>query len=146
MNEEIKVTLIGEDVKEPLIYVVTAARWQGRYYWVRHRERTTWEIPGGHIEAGESPEAAARRELWEETGALSAQLTQIGVYCVERGEERSCGMLYLAEIAETGPLPPFEIAERRLFSEIPRNLTYPEIQPRLMEFVSQAAGSTETSV
>jgi 8-oxo-dGTP pyrophosphatase MutT (NUDIX family) len=27
-----------------------------------------WSVPGGQIEAGESPEAAARRELLDETG------------------------------------------------------------------------------
>ena len=28
----------------------------------------TLELPAGHIEPGETPEAAARKELWEETG------------------------------------------------------------------------------
>ena len=36
----------------------------------RHRERDTWEMQGGHIEANETPLEAARRELYEESGAL----------------------------------------------------------------------------
>jgi 8-oxo-dGTP pyrophosphatase MutT (NUDIX family) len=31
-------------------------------------ERTFWITPGGGVQPGESPEDAARRELWEETG------------------------------------------------------------------------------
>lgn len=36
---------------------------------VRNLEgRELWTFPKGHLEAGESPEDAARREVWEETG------------------------------------------------------------------------------
>ena len=35
-----------------------------------HKERDTWESPGGHIDEGETPLEAAERELYEETGAI----------------------------------------------------------------------------
>ena len=39
----------------------------GRVLFVEHPKRG-WEIPGGHLEENESPEAALLRELKEETG------------------------------------------------------------------------------
>ena len=39
----------------------------GHVVFVRHPERG-WEIPGGHLNSGESPEQALIREVLEETG------------------------------------------------------------------------------
>jgi len=43
------------------------------------RERLLWSLPKGHIEAGETPEQAAVREVQEETGITSEITKSIGV-------------------------------------------------------------------
>ena len=129
----------GSVPDERLAFAVIAARKDDKWLWVRHRERDTWEIPGGHREPGEAIEAAARRELYEETGARSFALSPVCAYSVQRGKEESFGMLYIAQVEELGPLPESEIAEVKVFDEMPEELTYPEIQPRLWERVSGAA-------
>jgi 8-oxo-dGTP diphosphatase len=43
-----------------------------------HNLRRGIEVPGGHVEAGETLEQAARREAWEEVGVKLGDLTPIG--------------------------------------------------------------------
>ena len=48
-----------------------------------------WDIPKGIAEPGDSPAAAARRELFEETGleALETELRPLGVFPYRRGKD-----------------------------------------------------------
>lgn len=121
-----------------LRFAVIAARYRDKWVFCRHKKRTTWEIPGGHREPGETIEAAALRELQEETGAINAELQQISVYGVTRDNqcETSYGALFFAEITELGALrEDVEIGEVRLFDRLPDDLTYPEIQGALYDRV-----------
>lgn len=134
---------LGGIPDERLRYVVIVARHDGRLVFARHRERTTLEVPGGHIEPGEAPLDAARRELFEETGAIDAQVEPVAIYGVRSPERAaSFGLLCRAEIGTLGPLPPSEIAEVLLLDECPDNLTYPDIQPYLLAHVQAAQGGT----
>ena len=47
----------------------------------------TWETQGGHIEAGEQPLDAAKRELFEESGAVDFDIQPLCDYWA--GEERN---------------------------------------------------------
>jgi 8-oxo-dGTP diphosphatase len=123
---------------EGLIYSVIAARYAGKWIFVRHHERSNWEIPGGHIENNESPFVAAGRELMEETGAVEFILDCVSTYSVEKDGNTGYGRLFLAEVSKLGELPGnSEIAELIMKDNLPENLTYPDIQPHLFRRVNE---------
>jgi 8-oxo-dGTP pyrophosphatase MutT (NUDIX family) len=109
------------------------AQEDGKWLVCRHRDRTTWEIPGGHREPCESIEQAARRELYEETGVTDAELTPVEVYSVTREDGvTSYGMLFLARVKARGELPVnSEMQKVKAVHLFPQELTYPDIQPEL---------------
>lgn len=120
---------IAEDSK--LKYAVILAKYNGKYVFVKHRERDTLELPGGHREPGENIAQTAARELYEETGAVEYSLRQMFPYKVN-----NYGMLFYAEITELGELPQSEIERVALLDEPPSDLSewmYPDVHPKLLE-------------
>lgn len=127
MNVQFPETYRDSELK----YAVILAKYNGKYVFVKHRERETLEIPGGHREPGENIAQTAERELYEETGAVKYSLQQIFPYKVNE-----FGMLFYAEITELGELPQSEIEQVVLLDVPPKELsrwTYPEIQPELLQ-------------
>jgi 8-oxo-dGTP diphosphatase len=125
-----------------LTYSVIAARFKDKWLFVRHKNRTTWEIAGGHVEEHESPFDAASRELSEETGAIDFNLDCVATYSVEKNGSIGFGRLFFAEVYSLGAVPDIsEIEEVILNDHLPENLTYPDIQPhlfrRIIEFLEE---------
>lgn len=122
-------------------YLVMVPYYKGKLVIVRHRERTTWEMPGGHRESGEGCEEGARRELMEETGATRFNLHWLCAYSVTMNGKTEYGQLFRAEIEELGELPQYEVAEVRLVDKLPENLTYPMIQPAMLHKALEMTGA-----
>ena len=52
----------------------------GEVLLIRRRDDGLWDVPGGRVEVGEGTEAAARRELLEETGLEAGPLELLSVF------------------------------------------------------------------
>lgn len=122
-----------------LKFAVIISKTNGKWVFCKHRERDTFEVPGGHRENGEDIFETAKRELKEETGAVDFDIKPICVYSVkgktrvnQNMEDESFGMLYIADIASFESINS-EIEKIIIVDELVDNWTYPLIQPKLIE-------------
>lgn len=127
-----------DDVK--LKFAVIVALYDGKFVLCKHKNRFTYELPGGHRENNEDILTTAKRELYEETGAINFSLKEICDYSVlgKDGiisvDEETYGKLFYSEITEFESTIDSEIEKIELFDSIPySNLTYPVIHSLLLE-------------
>lgn len=121
-------------------FAVIVSKFEDKWVFCKHSKRNTYESPGGKRKEGETILETAKRELFEETGAIDYKIKEISPYLlIEKKDGKTIderyGMLYYAQIKTLGKLPDSEIDKIYLTSEIPKNLTYEEIQYELMNKV-----------
>ncbi|WP_288683960.1 NUDIX domain-containing protein [uncultured Eubacterium sp.] len=129
-----------DEVDDSLLeFAVIISKSNGKWVFCKHKERDTFEVPGGHRELGEKIEEAAARELKEETGAVEFNIKPVCVYSVkgktrvnESATKESFGMLYVAEIFSFEEIHS-EIEKIVLSDDLIQEWTYPMIQPKLIE-------------
>ena len=97
------------------------------------RGRMLWSLPKGHIEAGESPEEAALREVCEETGIKSDITRSLGVidfWFMAEGKRIHKTVHHFLFAEKSGKLQPqlSEVDEVKWFplDEIAKTLAYPD--------------------
>lgn len=123
-----------------LKFAVIISKTNGKWVFCKHRERDTYEVPGGHREKGEDILTTARRELKEETGAIDFTIKPICIYSVkgkvrtdETVDEETFGMLFVAEIYSFEEELHSEIEKILITDHLADHWTYPLIQPKLLE-------------
>jgi 8-oxo-dGTP diphosphatase len=131
---------LGTTEDSELSFAVIMARYNNKWIFCKHKQRDTWEIPGGHRENFENIDTCAKRELIEETGAKNFNLKSLCIYSVERENKKDFGQIYYAEVENLNELPNSEIERIDFFDKSPDNLTYPLIQrlifKKVLEIIS----------
>ena len=119
---EIQIFDLGYCKEEELTRVICVSKYKDQYVFSYNKKRNGWEIPGGHIEKGETWKDAVKREMYEETGATKIDVEPICVYKIS-----TFGLLCYCEILELEELPKEYEMEKIIFSNsLPDNLTFPE--------------------
>jgi len=123
---------------EKISVVLIFAKYNDKWLLCKHKDRQTWEICGGHIEEGEQPLDAAKRELYEESGAIAKDIEKIGYYSIySQKNDKKFGTVYIAKILKLDKLPNFEMREINFFDEFPFDTTYPNVYKKLLKEIKK---------
>ncbi|WP_147532697.1 RNA deprotection pyrophosphohydrolase [Bacillus marasmi] len=78
-------------------HVIVICSYSDKWLLTSHKERG-WEFPGGKIEKGETPEQAAVREVFEETGGVLENFFPLGEYQVSNGNSKFVKTIFYGKI------------------------------------------------
>lgn len=136
-----------DEIDDALLkFAVIIAKTDGKWIFCKHKERDTYEVPGGHREVCENILDTAKRELREETGAIDFDIKPVCVYSVkgktrvnegiseninEDINDETFGMLFVADVFSFEEIHS-EIEKIIICENLVDDWTYPLIQPKLI--------------
>ena len=132
-GQDLRCTIHPLDSLGDYIYVVICSFYRDQIILSRQKNKQTWETQGGHIEENETPKEAALRELYEESGIRNADLVPVCDYYGYDSNSHANGMVFAAIVKDIGDLPESEMAEIKLFDQLPEELSYPLVTPVFFE-------------
>lgn len=101
----------------PLSFACAVARQDAKTLLVFNPRREEWEWPAGNIDTGETPEAAARCELHEESGQSCTSLRFAGVSLLYLTNRKiyELGAIYTGQLDALKPFIPDQETDNLLF-------------------------------
>ncbi|RLL46467.1 nucleoside triphosphatase YtkD [Oceanobacillus piezotolerans] len=123
-NNEVKLSFEDHPFSENPKHVLVICRFQNKWLLTKHKGRGL-EFPGGKVEAGETAEQAAVREVMEETGGTVKELHYIGQYYVDGKSDYVIKNVYFANVEKLeSQLTYYETDGPHLLDKIPKNIRY----------------------
>ena len=121
-------------------HILVISQYKGKWILTRHSKRGL-EFPGGKVEAGESLEDAARREVYEETGAHVRELEWFAEYVVYSSKP-FCKTVFVGVVDKVDRIPLLETEGIVLVKELELNnefsfLTKDDGMRKILEKVKQ---------
>lgn len=98
-GDHVRLSFERDSFAQQARHVLILCRYEGQWLLTKHKERGL-EFPGGKVEAGETLEEAARREVLEETGATLNSLQWRGEYEVENKAGKFVKAIFYGEVEE----------------------------------------------
>jgi 8-oxo-dGTP diphosphatase len=128
----------SQDQHVPLTFCVVVAQHEGRYVLVYNPERTQWEIPGGGINPGETPDDCARREMWEESSQQLAALEFVALFKLRFPDGKlEYGAIYQGMVEQLLPFVANEETDQLLLWDgtEPLNGNFSELSRAIFDYV-----------
>lgn len=110
-----------------ITYVRMVVKYNGKFVLCYHKKMKKWDCVGGKVKNGESPLTAAKRELFEETGAVDFDIVPVRDYkrFLEDGTFYNNNREYYVNVRKFSDLPEgSEMEKIDFFDEIPEDFMF----------------------